>query len=227
MNCTSVGTSVSPTRNCTFFRRNYHILTLAVLMRHTRTSATPMKVLIHCCRRNNYRLCWDEEYEYLYLVVFLQAGQGEATSTAASALLSRLDKKRKKCWYEAVNSIDFTHSGRLACNTTNFTVRSTHQHCSCLISANSIALQLVQNGIYKTKDRESARVVMQKESERWKVPTPSGKCIFVDFSPEEFASAIQLRKFDIASGPDRVNDPCRCCVEVLFKQVKVFLRAPV
>ena len=60
----------------------------------------------------------------------------------------------------------------------------------CLISAYSIALQLVQNGFYKTREREPCRLVMQEVSELWRILTSSGKSISEDFSPEEFASAI-------------------------------------
>ena len=107
-------------------------------------------------RRNNYRPCWDAECEDLYQT-FLGASPGEASSTAASALLARLDEKRKERWSEAVNTIDFTHSSRLAWNTiNNLTGRSRNSRRPCPISANSIALQLVRNAVFQTKDRESA-----------------------------------------------------------------------
>ena len=155
-------------------------------------------------RRNNYRPCWDRECEHLYQT-FLQAPQGGASSTAASALLSRLDEKRRERWSEAVNTIDFTHSSRLAWNTiNNLTGRSRQSRRLCPISANSIASQLVQNGVYKTKDRESARLVSKEVSELWRIPTPAGKSISGDFTPEEFASALQLLKSGKAPGPDSI-----------------------
>ena len=58
--------------------------------------------------RNNYRPCWDAGYERLYQA-FLRASLSKASSTAASALLARLDDKRRERWSEAVNTIDFTH----------------------------------------------------------------------------------------------------------------------
>ena len=39
---------------------------------------------------------------------------GKATDLAASDLPSHFDEKRKDCWSEAVNNIDFTHSNPLA-----------------------------------------------------------------------------------------------------------------
>ena len=133
---------------------------------------------------------------------FFQAGQGEATSTAASALLSRLDEKRKDRWSEVGNSIVFTFSSRLAWNTiSNLTGRTRDQHRSGPISAHLIASQLVQSGVYKTKKGKSARLVIQEVSE-----TPLDEFISGDFSLEKFkfACALQLQKFAKAAGPDSI-----------------------
>ena len=136
---------------------------------------------------------------------FVLAGQGDATSTAASAVLSKLDEKQKNCCSEAVNSIDFTHSNRLALNTiNNLTGKTRHQHRCCSISAYLIALQLVQNGVYKTKDCWSATLVMQGVSELWKIPKPPDKCNSGNFSTEEFGSALQLLKSGNAQSPDSI-----------------------
>ena len=90
-------------------------------------------------RRKNYRPCWDAECEQLYQT-FLRATQGEATNIAASTLLARLDDKRRERWLEAVNTIDFTHTSRLARNTLNkLTGRSRTSRRSCPTSANCIA----------------------------------------------------------------------------------------
>ena len=43
--------------------------------------------------RDNYILCWDAEYESLYKT-FLRSPQGYDSSLAATALLSKLDRKR-------------------------------------------------------------------------------------------------------------------------------------
>ena len=109
-------------------------------------------------RRKNYTLCWDAQCEHLYQA-FLDAPQGQATNTAVSALHDRLDEKRKTRWSEAVNSIDFTHSSRLAWSTkNNLTGKQRHTQRTCPISSNSIASELVKNGTYKTNDRKSARL---------------------------------------------------------------------
>ena len=44
--------------------------------------------------RNNYIPCWDAEYESLYKT-FLQSPQGDHSSLAATALLAKLDRKRR------------------------------------------------------------------------------------------------------------------------------------
>ena len=61
--------------------------------------------------RNNYILRWDAECESLYKT-FLQSSQGDDSSLAATALLSKLDRKQRDQWSEAVRSIDFSHSSR-------------------------------------------------------------------------------------------------------------------
>ena len=138
-------------------------------------------------RRNDLRQCWDEECEYLYQI-FLHTGRGKQTSTTASASLSRLEEKRKDRLSEAANFIDFTLSRGPVLTTINYlTGRTRYQRSSCLISTNFIALQLVQNGGYKTKDRKSARLVMKEVSEFWRIPTSPDKRIFGDFSPKKFA----------------------------------------
>ena len=59
--------------------------------------------------RNNYILCWDAECESLYKT-FLQSPQGNDSSLAATALLAKLDRKQRDRWFEAVQSIDLSHS---------------------------------------------------------------------------------------------------------------------
>jgi len=59
----------------------------------------------------------------------------------------------------------------------NLTDRSRNPHRPCPITANSIASQLVKIGTYKTKDRESDRLVNKEESDIWRIPTNEEKCI--------------------------------------------------
>ena len=155
-------------------------------------------------RRNNYRPCWDKECENLYQA-FLQAPQGEAASVAASALHNHLDERRRQRWSEAVNTIDFTHSSRLAWNTiNNLSGRSRQTHRPCPISANTIASQLVRNGVYRTKDQKSARLVSKEVADLWKVPSPPSGTLSGDFTPDEFARALLLLKSGKAPGPDGI-----------------------
>ena len=63
--------------------------------------------------RNNYIPCWDAECESLYKT-FLQSPQGDDSSLSATALLAKLDRKRRDRWSEAVRSIDISHSSRKA-----------------------------------------------------------------------------------------------------------------
>ena len=122
-------------------------------------------------RRKNYRPCWDAECEQLYQT-FLWELQGKATNIAASALLARLDEKRKERWSEAVNTIDFTYTSRLAWNTINkLTGRSRNSRRPCSISANCIASQLIKNGVCRTKDHEPGRLVAKEVSKLWKIQT--------------------------------------------------------
>ena len=106
--------------------------------------------------RNNYIPCWDAECESLYKN-FLQSPQGDDSSLAATALLAKLDRKRRDRWSEVVWSIDFSHSSRKAWSIlNNLTGRSGHSPRHCPVSANAIASQLVRNGKYKAVDRKSS-----------------------------------------------------------------------
>ena len=69
---------------------------------------------------NNYIPCWDAECESLYKN-FLQFLQGD------TALFSKLDRKWRDRWSEAVQSIDFSHSSQKAWSIlNNLTGRSRH-----------------------------------------------------------------------------------------------------
>ena len=70
---------------------------------------TAAKNFIQRGRRNNRIPCWDAECENLYRT-FLQSPEGSDFNRAATALLLRLNKKRRDRWSEAVQTIDFLHS---------------------------------------------------------------------------------------------------------------------
>ena len=85
-------------------------------MQLTRTCNTIKKAAkktIPCRYQNNFILCWDAECESLYKT-FLQSPQGDYSSLAATALLAKLDRKRRNQWSKAVRSIDFSHSSQKA-----------------------------------------------------------------------------------------------------------------
>ena len=129
--------------------------------------------------------------EFLYKT-FLQSPQGDDSSLAATALLSKLDRKRRDRWSEAVRSIDFSHSSRKAWSIlNNLTGRSRHSPRHCPVSADAIASQLVRNGKYGAADRKSSRLVFQEVSDLWRATTPDAVNISDNFSQREFAAALQ------------------------------------
>ena len=88
--------------------------------------------------RNNYIPCWVAECKSLYKT-FLQSPQGDDSSLSATALLAKLDRKRRDRWSEAVWSIDFSHPSVKAWSIlNNLTGRSRHSPRHCPISADAI-----------------------------------------------------------------------------------------
>ena len=154
--------------------------------------------------RNNYVPCWDAECESLYKT-FLQSPQGDDSSLAATALLSKLDRKRRIEWSKAVRSIDFSHSrGKAWSILNNLTGRSRHSLCHCPVSADAIASQLVRNGKYKAVDRKSSQPVSQEVSDLWRATTPDPVNISGTFSQRKFTAALQHLKPGKAPGPDSI-----------------------
>ena len=134
--------------------------------------STVAKKCIPRGRQNNRIPCWDTECENLYQT-FLQYPKGHKSSRAATALLARLDRKRRKRWSEAVQNIDFSHSIRVAWNTlNNLTGWSRQSIYQCPDSSNAIASQLVKNGKYEVANREISRFIMQELSDFWKATSP-------------------------------------------------------
>ena len=155
--------------------------------------------------RNNYISCSDTECESLYKT-FLQSTQGNDSSLAATALLAKLDRKRRNRWFEAVQNIDFSHSSRNAWSIlNNLTGRSRHspRHCPRRFSR-CYASQLVKNGKYEAIDRKSSRFVFQEVSDLWRATTPDAVNISDNFSQREFTAALQHLKPGKAPGPDSI-----------------------
>ena len=124
---------------------------------------------------------------------------------AATALLAKLDRKRRDRWSEAVRSIDFSHSSRKAWSIlNNLTGRSRHSPRHCPVSADAIASQLVRNGKYEAVDRKSSRLVFQEVSDLWRATIPDAVNISDKFSQRGFAAALQHLKPGKAPGPDSI-----------------------
>ena len=162
-------------------------------MRLTRTSVTPLrkqpKRLSHSgIEITIFRVGMQSESLYK---TFLQSPQGDDSSLAATALLAKLDRKRRDRWSESVRSIDFSHSSRKAWSIlNNLTGRSRHSLRHSPVSADAIASQLVRNGKYEAVDRKSSRLISQEVSDLWKVTTPDAVNISDNFSQREFAAAL-------------------------------------
>ena len=73
-----------------------------------------------------------------------------------------------------------------------------------LVSANSIASQLVKNGAHKTGSLESTRLVSKQLSDLCKIPKPEGHNISEPFRPEEFAAALRCLKPGKSPGLDTI-----------------------
>ena len=172
--------------------------------------STAAKKYIPRGRRNDHIPCWDAECENLYQM-FLQSPEECDSSRAASALLSRLDRKRRDRWSEAVQTIDFSHSSRKAWSIlNNLPGRSRRSPRHCAVSANTIASVLVNNGKYEHIDRKSSRLVSQEVSDLWRASTTSAVNVCGSFTPSEFAAALRHLKPGKAPGPDSI------CPELLL-----------
>ena len=154
--------------------------------------------------RNNHIPCWDAECENLYRT-FLQSLEGSDSNRAVTALLLRLDKKRRDRWSEAVQTIDFSHSSRKAWSIlNNLTGNSRRSPRHCAVSANAIASQMIRNGRYEGIDRESSRFISQEVLDLWRAtPTNLGN-VSESFSSQEFAASLKHLKPGKAPGPDSI-----------------------
>ena len=172
--------------------------------------STAAKKYIPRGRRNDHIPCWDAECENLYQM-FLQWPEGSDSSRAASALLSRLDRKRTDRWSEAFQTTDFSHSSRKAWSIlNNLTGRSRRSPRHCAVSANAIASVLVNNGKYEDIDRKSSRLMSQEVSDLWRASTTSAVNVCGSFTPSEIAAAFKHLKPGKAPGPDSI------CPELLL-----------
>ena len=165
---------------------------------------TEAKNSIPRVRRNNHIPCWDAECENLYRT-FLQLPEGSDSNRFATALLLRLDKKRRDRWSEAVETIDFSHSSRKALSIFNkLTGRSRRSPGHCAVSANAIASHLIRNGRYEGIGRESSRLMSQEVSDLWRATPTSPVNTSESCTSQEFAAALKHLKPGKTPGPDSV-----------------------
>ena len=146
--------------------------------------------------------CGDKQCESFHCF-FLDAPNGEKSSSAATALLSYLDQRSCELWNVAINFIDISHSSLLSWSSLNrLTGRSRHTSRKCPVSANSISSQAVKNRIFSVRDHESAQLMASEVSDLWRVLTPDSQSISSDFTVKGLTSAIQHQKPGKAAGPD-------------------------
>ena len=130
---------------------------------------------------------------------------GNNSSRAAAALLTRFDRKRRDRWSEAVRSIDFSHSSRKAWSIlNNLTGRSRHFPRRRPISADAITSQVVGNGRYDDVNHASSRLISQEMSDLWRATTLSSVNISGNFTSREFTVAFQHFKPGKAPGADSI-----------------------
>ena len=135
----------------------------------------------------------------------MQYPEGHESIRAATALLSRHDKKRSNKWFEAVQDINFLHCSRVAWSTlNNLTGRWRQSPRQCYITANAIANQLVKNGKYKAAIREISRSIMQELPDLWRATNPDAVNISGCFSSREFAAVFHHLKRGNSPGSDSI-----------------------
>ena len=149
MSHTKVGAFVRSTGNRTAssqtnFLRNYHLLMLAVLIRHIRISALPslqqQKRQYHLVVRTTTGHAGKRRAS-TYTSFFWQGRVWQLMQLEPLCFLG-LTKQWKNRWYETVNFIDFTYLSWLAWNTiNNLTGRTRHPHRSCP----SLPIELLRN----------------------------------------------------------------------------------
>ena len=161
------------------------------------------------CRRNNHIPCWNSECENLY-GVFLRSDIN-ISSRATTALHTRLDRKWRDRWSEAVQSIDFLHSSRKAWSIlNNLTGRSRHFSRHCPVSADAIASQLVRNGRDEDVYCASSLLISQEVSDLWKATTSSPVYISENFTSREFTVVLQHLN------PGKAPGPASICPELIL-----------
>ena len=184
------------------------------------------KISITRGRRNNYRSCREKKCEYLYQVFFRHDKVRLLALLHPRCFLDLMKNERLLMWGCQFHRLH-THSSVLAWNTiNNLTGRRRHLHRSCPISANLISVQWVQNGVYKTKDREpdlwcrrhlNLARFLTRQMYLWRFF--SGKICQCPLAANIWENS------GVWFYMSRANTLCRCYSEVLVKQIFVFQNA--
>ena len=153
--------------------------------------------------RKRYIPLWDVECSDHYNDFLRAEPGGEEAAINASALTACLDRKRRECWDETVQGIDFTHSSRQAWKTFNRLTGRSSKPTQCPVSANSIAKQLLDSGKFRNASKEHARHVKQETSALWQAPGVDG-FLSTPFSIGELTFALRQLKSGKAQGPDNI-----------------------
>ena len=153
-------------------------------------------------RRKSYIPTWDQESQTKY-DEFVNARRPSEADHKANDLIQHLNPNRRKRWVEAVESMDFSHSSRVAWQTFNRLTGRSNKPKKCPVSPNAIAHQLLCNGRYKNADKDVTRAVKREIKQHWVSPTCNTE-LSVPFSTQELDSAIGHLKCGKAMGPDKI-----------------------
>jgi len=165
------------------------------------------------------------------LLLLYPIPSGDCLWQSRLVLLSRLQQKKQEQWEKAVNSIGFSHSSCKAWRTINkHTGRSGCSTRLCLVSANSIALQLVKNR--GTQDwrpwayqaRQQGAVRLMEDSNTW------GSQHLQNFQAERVCCCPQTPKARKISGIgfhlQGVYTPHQVGSQILVQRLPQFLHVP-
>jgi hypothetical protein len=81
--------------------------------------------------------------------VHLYSKTSSALTIVMPATSDSLDNKHQKCWEDNVKKIDFTHSSHVAWKKINHLTGQGVKPHQCHVSANAIAVQLIDKGNFK------------------------------------------------------------------------------
>ena len=156
-------------------------------------------------RRNNYIPCWDSECDSA-LTDYSNATLDEKKDKSDS-LIQLLDNKRKQRWDETVDSIDFTHSSRLAWKTFNKLTGRNSNPKPCPVKADAIASVLVKNGKWESSssDKKRERVSINSNINNALNSIPPNSDMSSSITTNELMDAIFCLKNGKAPGLDQIH----------------------